>query len=90
VLVPDGDAEGDGLGGADPTVGEALGLGFGLGDTACGDRLGLGRPVRLGAGLVRCGCGWMGWTWPGVGDVAAAGTSAAPGAFTVDAGRTSR
>jgi hypothetical protein len=78
------------VGGADPTFGEGLALGLGLGEAAPGDGLGVGRPVRLGTGLVRRGCGWtlgLGLaTTPGVGG----GVSVPPGTVTEDTGRTSR
>jgi hypothetical protein len=89
--VADGEADGDGLGAPDPTVGEgwALRLGLGLGDAAPGERLDLGRLVRVGAGLLWRACGWSCRAGLGVGDAVAAGASTPPGLSAAGTGRTS-
>jgi hypothetical protein len=90
--VADGEADGDGLGAVDPTVGDgwALRVGLGLGDTAPGEWLALGSRVRLGAGLLWRACGWSCAAGLGVCDEVAAGVSAAPEPVTDETGRTSR
>jgi hypothetical protein len=86
--VADGEADEDGLGAPDPTVGEgwALRLGLGLGDAAPGERLDL---VRVGAGLLWRACGWSCRAGLGVGDAVAAGASTPPGFSAAGTGRTS-
>jgi hypothetical protein len=89
--VADGEADGDGLGPVDPTVGDgwALSVGLGLGDAAPGEWLALGRLVRVGAGLLCLACGWSCRAGLGVGDEVTTGASAPPGLSAAGMGRTS-
>jgi hypothetical protein len=75
------------VGGVDPSVGEGLGLG--VGEAPRGDGLDLGGLVRVGAGLVRCGCG-VGLAVGDGAEGAEGDVSDPPDPVTEDTGRTSR